>query len=374
MPAQTPGNIVGVATSTACFIGKTDRGPVCSPRKCYGYIDYENIFGPASGVGDTALAVNLFFSNGGNECWVVRISENEIPSKVQDYKNAFSVVDSEVDFFNLMILPKDNHIHALPPNIYNGMASVCCRERRALLILDPPAGWTNVQEATDPVNGISSFSDGLVRDFCAVYFPNLVIKNADGSIREIGPSGAIAGMMSRIDASHGVWKAPAGDIADIENASDLKLLINDSDNEILNSAGINAIREFQGRIVCWGARTVDGADSLGSEWKYIPIRRTALFIEQSLNEGLQWVVFEPNNESLWAQIQNSAERFMHQLFNAGAFQGMKPDDAFYVKCDSDTTTQNDIDNGIVNIQIGFAPLQAAEFIIISIQLMTAQCE
>jgi uncharacterized protein len=374
MPAQTPGNIVGVATSTACFIGKTDRGPVCSPRKCYGYIDYENIFGPASGVGDTALAVNLFFSNGGNECWVVRISENEIPSKVQDYKNAFAVVDSEVDFFNLMILPKDNHIHALPPNIYNGMASVYCRERRAFLILDPPAGWTNVQEATDPVNGISSFSDGLVRDFCAVYFPNLVIKNADGSIREIGPSGAIAGMMSRIDASHGVWKAPAGDIADIENASDLKLLINDSDNEILNSAGINAIREFQGRIVCWGARTVDGADSLGSEWKYIPIRRTALFIEQSLNEGLQWVVFEPNNESLWAQIQNSAEHFMHQLYNMGAFKGIKPGDAYYVKCDSDTNSQNDIVNGIVNIQIGFAPLQAAEFIIISIQLMTAQCE
>lgn len=286
--------------------------------------------------------------------------------------NAFAAIDSSVDFFNLMILPKDNHKHAVPPNLFNGMASVCCRERRALLILDPPAEWTNIQQVIEPVNGISKFSNGLVTDFCTVYFPNLIIENADGSMKEIGPAGAIAGIMSRLDTSRGVWKAPAGEGAEIENVYDLKLHINNGDNEVLNSAGINAIRKFQGRIICWGARTIDGADSSGSEWKYIPIRRTALFIEESLCEGLKWVVFEPNTETLWAQIRNSIEPFMHQLFIAGAFQGIKPGDAYYIKCDSDTIAQNDIDNGIINIQIGFAPLEPAEFVIIDIQLMTAQ--
>jgi phage tail sheath protein FI len=123
--------------------------------------------------------------------------------------------------------------------------------------------------------------------------------------------------------------------------------------------------------VVWGARTLQGNDERGSEWKYIPVRRTALFIEESLYRGTQWVVFEPNDEPLWSQIRLSVGAFMQDLFRKGAFQGTTPRDAFFVRCDAETTTQYDIDRGIVNIQVGFAPLKPAEFVIISIQQKTA---
>jgi hypothetical protein len=126
--------------------------------------------------------------------------------------------------------------------------------------------------------------------------------------------------------------------------------------------------------VIWGARTLAGADHLASQWKYLPVRRTALFIEESLYRGTQWVVFEPNDEPLWARIRQNTGTFMQTLFRQGAFQGQTPDDAYLVKCDSETTTQNDIDQGIVNILIGFAPLKPAEFIIIQIQQKTRQAQ
>jgi phage tail sheath protein FI len=117
---------------------------------------------------------------------------------------------------------------------------------------------------------------------------------------------------------------------------------------------------------------MDGDDDFASEWKYIPVRRLALMIEESLYRGLKWVVFEPNDEPLWAQIRLNAGAFMHNLFRQGAFQGQKPNDAYFVKCDSETTTQNDINLGMVNIWVGFAPLKPAEFVILYLQQMTGQ--
>ena len=122
----------------------------------------------------------------------------------------------------------------------------------------------------------------------------------------------------------------------------------------------------------WGARTLQGDDRLAAEWKYIPVRRLALFIEESLYRGTQWVVFEPNDEPLWAQIRLNVGAFMHNLFRQGAFQGTTPREAYFVKCDKETTTQNDINLGIVNILVGFAPLKPAEFVIIKIQQMAGQ--
>ncbi len=137
--------------------------------------------------------------------------------------------------------------------------------------------------------------------------------------------------------------------------------------------GINCLRAFPaaGRVV-WGARTLQGNDRLASEWKYIPVRRTALYIEESLYRGLQWVVFEPNDEPLWAQIRLNVGAFMNNLFRQGAFQGTTAREAYLVKCDKETTTQNDINLGIVNILVGFAPLKPAEFVIIKIQQLAGQ--
>jgi len=197
----------------------------------------------------------------------------------------------------------------------------------------------------------------------------------DGQIDTFVPSGAVAGIFARTDAQRGVWKAPAGQEATLVGVVDLSVPLTDDENGELNPLGINCLRAFPivGRVV-WGARTLQGADQLASEWKYIPVRRTALFIEESLYRGTKWVVFEPNDESLWAQIRLNVGAFMHNLFRQGAFQGKSAREAYFVKCDSETTTQNDIDQGIVNILVGFAPLKPAEFVIIQIQQMAGQIQ
>jgi hypothetical protein len=165
-----------------------------------------------------------------------------------------------------------------------------------------------------------------------------------------------------------VWKAPAGLEATLNGVPELSVPLSDGEIGQLNPLGINSLRAFAGagRVV-WGARTLKGADSLANEWKYIPVRRTALFIEESLFRGTQWVVFEPNDEPLWAQIRLNVGTFMNDLFRQGAFQGSTPRDAYFVKCDKETTTQSDIDRGIVNIHVGFAPLKPAEFVVIRLQ-------
>jgi len=161
--------------------------------------------------------------------------------------------------------------------------------------------------------------------------------------------------------------------ANLVGVSQLSVPLTDPENGELNPLGINCLR-FMPAVgpVVWGSRTLQGDDRLTSEWKYIPVRRLALFIEESLYRGTQWVVFEPNDEPLWSQIRLNIGAFMHNLFRQGAFQGKTPREAYLVKCDSETTTQNDINNGIVNIVVGFAPLKPAEFVIIKIQQLAGQ--
>jgi phage tail sheath protein FI len=172
-----------------------------------------------------------------------------------------------------------------------------------------------------------------------------------------------------------VWKAPAGADAQLRNVQQLDYLLTDPQNGVLNPLGVNCLRNFPVYSnICWGARTLEGADALASEWKYVPVRRTTLFIEESLYRGTKWVVFEPNDEPLWAQIRLNLGAFMQGLFRQGAFQGTSPRQAYFVKCDGETTTQNDIDQGIVNIVVGFAPLKPAEFVIIQIQQMAGQIQ
>ncbi len=293
--------------------------------------------------------------------------------KLSDYSNAYLVIDKQVDLFNLMILPHDSgHTAATTASLW-GPASVFCQEKRAFLLMDSPESWTNVQEATDPSNGVNSLRVGLVKDYSAIFYPRITISE-NGLNLQVGPSGAIGGLMARTDANRGVWKAPAGTEADLRGINGLEYRFSDRENGQLNPHAVNTIRIFPNGIVNWGARTMDGDDDFASEYKYIPIRRTALFIEESLYRGLKWVVFEPNDEPLWAQIRLNTGAFMHNLFRQGAFQGKTKQDAYFVKCDSETTTQNDINLGIVNIWVGFAPLKPAEFVILYLQQMTGQIQ
>jgi phage tail sheath protein FI len=193
--------------------------------------------------------------------------------------------------------------------------------------------------------------------------------------RAFPPCGFVAGIYATTDATRGVWKAPAGIDASLTGISGLKTALTDLENGGLNTQAVNCLREFKvyGDVV-WGARTLQGNDQAGSQWKYVPIRRLALYLESSLYDGTQWVVFEPNDETLWGQIRLNIVSFMQGLFLQGAFQGSSPQQAYFVKCDADNNPQASIDLGIVNIMIGFAPLYPAEFVVIQIQQMAGQTQ
>jgi uncharacterized protein len=269
----------------------------------------------------------------------------------------------KVDLFNLMILPADSEFDVA--NV-RGAASNYCMSRRAFLILDAPANWTVGDRPVADAATVNTFRIGVSKQHSGIFYPR--VQYSDAGIKKFtGPSGMIAGLMARTDSQRGVWKAPAGIEADLRGLTDLELTMTDAENGVLNKLGVNCLRKFPNGIVSWGARTLDGSDDFGSEWKYIPIRRLALFLEESLYRGTKWVVFEPNDEPLWAKIRMNINAFMLGLFRQGAFQGSTPDKAFFVKCDGETTTANDRNLGIVNIQVGFAPLKPAEFVIITIQ-------
>jgi hypothetical protein len=279
-----------------------------------------------------------------------------------------------VDLFNLMLIPKDKDLSEDDYRSLWAPASNYCSDHRAFLIIDPPESWTSAMKVLDPTVGISSLRIGLNKDHAAVYFPNLIIRE-DNVLKTVGPGGAIAGLYARTDSSGGggVWTAPAGVSADIRGSiSDLETSLTDAENGPLNKEGVNCLRKFPSGIVSWGARTIDGADDFGSEWKYVPIRRLALFLEESLYRGTKFAVFMPNDEPLWAQLRGSITTFMRSLFRAQAFQGKTEEEAFFVKCDSETTPPDDQNKGIVNILVGFAPLKPAEFVVITIQQMAGE--
>ncbi|MGL5061870.1 MAG: phage tail sheath family protein [Microcoleus sp.] len=282
----------------------------------------------------------------------------------QDNKEGLYAL-KKADLFNLLCIPPHVLDGDIEPTLITSAATYC-DESRAMLLIDPPSGWINKKAAKD---GIAA-GVGTTSKNAAIFFPRLRQANLlrDNQIETFAPCGAIAGIFARTDAQRGVWKAPAGLEATLNGVPALSVNLTDPENGELNPLGINCLRSFPGvgRVV-WGSRTLQGADRLASEWKYIPVRRLTLFLEESLYRGTQWVVFEPNDEPLWAQIRLNIGAFMNNLFRQGAFQGKSPREAYFVKCDKETTTQNDIDRGIVNIIVGFAPLKPAEFVIIKFQ-------
>ena len=232
----------------------------------------------------------------------------------------------KADLFNLLCIPPDTRDGDTPTAVLQ-TAMAYCKQRRAMLIVDSPAAWSQnkATAAANAKNGLSGlgFSGEAARN-AALYFPRVLEADPlrDGQIDTFVPCGIVAGVMARTDTSRGVWKAPAGLDAAINGIQGLNVNLNDAENGMLNPLGINCLRAFpiNGRVV-WGARTLRGADQLADEYKYIPVRRIALFIEESLYRGTQWVVFEPNDEPLWAQIRLNVGAFMHNLFRQGAFQG-----------------------------------------------------
>ncbi len=291
------------------------------------------------------------------------------PGKATAKEGLFAL--EKADLFNLLCIPPykdDGNIDS----VLVGHAADYCEKKRAMLIVNPVAAWDTVAEVIAGLPSIGTSSKNA-----ALFFPRLREPNPlrDNKFEDFVPCGAVAGIFARTDAQRGVWKAPAGLDATLVGVPALTVSLTNAENGQLNPLGVNCLRQMPaaGRVV-WGARTLQGNDRLASEWKYVPVRRTALFIEESLYRALQWVVFEPNDEPLWAQIRLNVGAFMNSLFRQGAFQGASPREAYFVKCDKETTTQNDINRGIVNILVGFAPLKPAEFVIIKLQQMAGQIE
>ncbi len=288
----------------------------------------------------------------------------------EEEHTGFHALD-RVDIFNLMVLPRDSDISDTDHQALYGQASIYCQQNRAFLLMDAPDSWTDVDRLVATSTEVNSLRSLVTKQNSAVFYPK--VRYSDAGIKKyIGPSGMIAGLMARIDSTRGIWKAPAGIEADLRGILDVEVNLTDLENGVLNKLGVNCLRKFPSGSVNWGARTNFGSDSETSEWKYIPIRRLALFLEESLYRSTRWVVFEPNDEPLWAKIRLNLGAFMMRLFRQGAFQGSTPDKAFYVKCDGETTTQADRNLGIVNIEVGFAPLKPAEFVIIRIQQIAGE--
>jgi len=295
---------------------------------------------------------------------------------VADVKTGLGAL-AKADILNLLVIPP-----LVPPAEEDpGLAAeilaeaiVVAEQRRAMLLIDPPSTWDEPQDALTEITKL-----GDVTPYAAAFFPR--IRKTDSTIFEgrteidFAPAGAVAGVFARTDAERGVWKAPAGLDAVLRGAPALSINLNDDQNGLLNPRGINCLRVKTGPArVVWGARTRDGDDDRASQWKYVPVRRLANFIEESLFRGTQWVVFEPNDEPLWASIRLNVGSFLHSLFRQGAFQGATPREAYFVKCDKFTTTQDDINRGIVNIVVGFAPLKPAEFVVLKLQQIAGSIE
>lgn len=302
------------------------------------------------------------------------------PLSVEDYVGggaggAFAALDHAVDV-NLICVPPDQRGGDTPAAVYTAAVEYA-RTRRAFVIVDAPAQWDRDAEAGDlaALDPAALGVSGLPGRSAAVYVPRVRRPDpARGGAPDTFPvSGLIAGIYARNDASRGVWAAPAGMQATLPGDATLAVTLSDAANGELNIRGFNCLRTFpaSGPVV-WGSRTLAGADALGDDYAYVPVRRLALCIEESLQRGTQWAVFEANDETLWATFRRQVTEFLTALFQQGAFQGASARDAFLVQCDATTTTQADIDAGLVNLVIGFAPLKPTDFVILYLQMRAGQ--
>jgi Bacteriophage tail sheath protein len=338
---QSPGPAIqAVPTSIAGFVGAAAGGPEGEAVLVTSVVDYQRAFGTVAG--ELSRAVGLFFANGGTRAYVVR-TEGEIDG-------ALGALEGLP--VGLLALPETGGLDANEAARVTAAAAALCLRRRWFLVVDPPGSLRPAAIETW-ARRVGSQSNA------AVYMPRLRLP--DGT--ETAASGAVAGVVARTDIQRGVWVAPAGLQGRVQGVADVTRQLSDKAVQRAAGAGVNPIRRLDTGLAVWGARTLSVDQP---EWKYVSVRRLALFLESSIDQGIQWAVFEPNGEQLWAQVRLTVEEFMLQVFRQGAFQGARAEDAYFVRCDRTTMTQDDIDNGRLVVLIGFAPVVPAEFITIRI--------
>jgi len=376
-----PHGLDGVSTSTAAFVGVTTKGPFNRARVVDNSTKYSEIFGRVSAKTPLSLAVHQFFENGGKRAVIVRIKAsregrgaaidpNQIIGDGEVQSGLYALDAAEPP--GLLLTPDVATLADRAATTVSKAVVKFCKARRIFHILELPAALSkqgSAKRAVEWAKRHAFLHDANV----AVYFPNLVIPDpsSNGASLSVSPSGAVAGVYARLDEDSGVWKAPAGSHAKLRNVEDVACEFARSTADQLASTSINPVMKLANKgVFVWGSRTFCETAS-HSEWRYVPVRRLALLLEESLYRGLRWVVFEPNDEALWAQVRLVVSSFLHQLFRSGAFQGAKPSDTYFVRCGRDTMCEADIDNGCLVLEVGFAPLKPAEFVILRIVLTGA---
>ncbi len=362
--APAPGGppaIAGAATSIAAFAGWAPKGPTDRAELVLSLTDYTTTFGGFHQQSYLSYAVSHFFANGGQRAYIVRLATSDSAADVLTPNGAafeaallpangmggVHLLD-HVDLFNLLCVPGESN-----PSVLAGLQKFCSN-RHAFLIADcaPDATFSSLQ------NGPGGSLTGADASNAAFYFPWVLAPDPlqAGMARDFPPSGFVAGIYARTDSQQGVWKAPAGIAAGLAGAAGVKITLTEAEIDVLNAMAVDCVRNFAGvGTILWGERTLKGDDP---EQQFVSVRRLALFIEQSLYRGLKWATFEPDAEPLWARICSSVGAFMNGLFRQGAFQGQTPEQAFFVRCDNSTTTQNDIDRGVVKHRRRFCAYKA----------------
>ena len=349
--------ISAVGTSTAAFFGrapKSDAAPR-TPTLVTGWSEFGRLFIPElerhERPSPFATAVAGFFLNGGRKAYVVDIGEAETLTG-----DDLALIEA-IEGISLVAAPGFTDIES-----HEALLADCERRKDRFAVLD-------TDESIEPLTDLTrSRQDGGARPrtsdrgIAALYTPWITVVDAlTGERVDVPPSGHVCGLYATTDGTRGVHKAPAN--APLRGALGVARRISAREQELLNPAGVNCIRVFESGIRVWGARTLADASS---DFRYVPVRRLVTMISQSIERGTRWVVFEPNDLTLWKSIRRDVGNFLNGLWRDGALAGAAPEQAYFVKCDAETTTQTDIDEGRVVALIGIAPVKPAEFVIIRI--------
>jgi len=339
--------IVGVASGTAAFVGMSEFGPSDTPTLVTSYGEFLALFGGSSGgLANPYLAPSVagFFVNGGQRLFVVRVVAGDDASLIGvdagpgSRTGLQSLIDE--DEVSIVAIPGSSS-----QTVQTAMVVHCENAGDRMALLDPAS---DADVAT-----VISQRAGLVSDdgFAAIYFPWVEAAPA-GELMWLPPSGLVAGIVAGTDPPD----SPVGPIA---TATGVSVAVSDEDQDLLNPLGINAIRFFSGQgIRVWGARTL----AANPEWVYISIRRTEFFLEESIQEGTEWALSEPNDGVLWAALESDIVDFLFDRWVEGWFQGAQSEDAYFGRCDASTMTQADLDTGRTVMLVGFAPVLPAEFV------------
>ncbi|XHH09599.1 MAG: phage tail sheath family protein [Candidatus Bathyarchaeia archaeon] len=335
-----PKPIKGVNTSTVAFLGETQKCPV-APTLIISWMQFQTVYGGYFGEEKfLPYAVEGFFLNGGQRCYIRRVCNN-------DYMVALMELE-KVDEIALIYAPNAQATDGLIDLLFGH----CERLQNRFVIIDSVKGQAT-SNVSKPERACS---------YAALYYPWINVQEAGtGKLRLVSPGGYVAGVYATVDIERSVHKAPANQ--QIKGVVSLEFAVSDSQQYNLNFQGINCIRSFPARgIMVWGARTL----SSDPERKYVNVQRLMIYLQQSIARGTQWAIFEPNNEKTWAKLKLASENLLYSSWQAGILMGAKPQEAYFVRCDSSTMTQNDIDNGRIILRVGVAPVKPAEFIIFNV--------